>query len=758
MNFKKILAASLLCIGLLYVVHIVQGATIYFAQTAAGSATGANCANAIALSSVTWTSGNSYHICGTITSQVSVGASNVTIIFETGAMISMPACGTTGCINISGRTGIVIDGSPTSTPCGFVNHVDVACNGIIQATNNGSALSKAESYGVYARSGGTNEIRNLNIINMYINVPADDDSTTGTYNLYAVWMDGAGNSVHNNVMHDDFAGVKVEGGSSGDSFYDNQIYNCNWGIAEIGANSVNSITNEKIYDNDIHDFAIWDTPSDFNHHDGVFISGNSATTDVSHIDIYRNYLHGTTSDPSVCTSSVSCMTAYFYVNTDNHVRLFNNLAIMNSGDPGPSNGPYLMFISDSDALYNNTTFGGGVNGNNSNCYVIEALTNFTFENNIGSNCPVLVWVQGTVTFTAIDYNVYQTPSALGIFWRNQGSYYTTMSTWASAISGESHSHAQNTTLNLNGSYVPQSGSLAILNAKNLTSLSIPTLDIDYASVARSATLAWDAGALQSGSPSPPPPGSIKIINSSLVPGVVGTPYDVPFQSTGGTPPVTWSVSPLVPGLSQLAGSLTGTPSMPGTTALTIAVVDSSTPMESDSATLSLVITSAATRPIPLIVIPTTLTSSWTAGATAPAVQSFTVDDNGPFLPLTISTDSTWLKATPVATTTATSPVKISVSVATTGLVTGVYNGNIIVTCGALAGISCPNSPLKVPYILTVSGAAPVLTLATPLCAVTIPGVDGCTITSTGAKSISVSVTATGSNGQTITKTVVIPKP
>ena len=64
-----------------------------------------------------------------------------------------------------------------------------------------------------------------------------------------------------------------------------------------GSGSFNpqSITNWTVHDNDIHDWANWDTSSDSNHHDGIFFAGNDGTaTDIIVLDIYNNYLHGTT--------------------------------------------------------------------------------------------------------------------------------------------------------------------------------------------------------------------------------------------------------------------------------------------------------------------------------------------------------------------------------------------------------------------------------------------------------------------------------
>jgi hypothetical protein len=487
----------LIALGVLLSASAAHANDIYVAQNSTGAGNGADCANAKALSAVTWAAGNNYHLCGTVTSQVSPGTSGtsgnpITIIFETGAQISMGSCGSTGCINLGGKSYIIVDGSPTSTPCGYVNGADVTCNGTIQATNEGSGLGSTQSIGIYGQSGMNNcEIRNLNINNMYIHSSASDGSGGGNY---AIYMHGSNNLIHNNSIHDASAGVKIEITSSNNRYYNNHIYNINWGIFESGSGSSNSITNELIYGNDVHDFANWDTTDDSFHHDGIFLSGNTSTADLTHVDVYNNYLHGTTSNATTCASAYgSCMTAYIYINTDSYVRVFSNLIVLNSGDTGPNNGPVLLFVDDHDSFINNTVIGGTLSGGNT-CIHLNSGTNFTVENNIFSNCSSVLWNDGS-TFLSLNYNVYQ---ASTLSWRKGSSYYSTLATWQSASGGDAASQATTGSLSIGGSYVPNSGSIAIGAGANLTSLGGTALDSDKAGNARPSSGAWDAGAYQSG--------------------------------------------------------------------------------------------------------------------------------------------------------------------------------------------------------------------------------------------------------------------
>ena len=75
----------------------------------------------------------------------------------------------------------------------------------------------------------------------------------------------------------------------------------------------------------------------------------------------------------------------------------------------------------------------------------------------------------------------------------------------------------------------------------------------------------------------PTPTPLAVTTSSLAGAVVAQPYAATLAATGGTAPLTWSVSSgtLPAGLSlSSAGSISGTPSTPGTSNFTVAVRDS----------------------------------------------------------------------------------------------------------------------------------------------------------------------------------------
>jgi hypothetical protein len=183
------------------------------------------------------------------------------------------------------------------------------------------------------------------------------------------------------------------------------------------------------------------------------------------------------------------MTAYIYINTDSYVRVFNNLLVANAGDTGPNNAWILMDFDANDQLYNNTIIGGTVNGT-SNCALLQYGTNFTFENNVLSNCNNLLWTN-SASFSALNYNTYQSSS---LSWRDGPNFYAGFASWQTAAGAEANSQATTGGLGLNGTYAPNADSIVIGAAANLTSLGITALDSDKIGAARTSSSAWDAGA------------------------------------------------------------------------------------------------------------------------------------------------------------------------------------------------------------------------------------------------------------------------
>ncbi len=113
---------------------------------------------------------------------------------------------------------------------------------------------------------------------------------------------------------------------------------------------------------------------------------------------------------------------------------------------------------------------------------------------------------------------------------------------------------------------------------------------------------------------------LAISSTSLPGGTSNQPYLATLNATGGTAPYAWALTSgsLPSGLSLAAttGIITGKPAASGTTSLTFKVVDSSSPAQNQSVTLSLVV-----APVPLALTTSTLPSGTKATPYSSTLQA-----------------------------------------------------------------------------------------------------------------------------------------
>ncbi len=109
--------------------------------------------------------------------------------------------------------------------------------------------------------------------------------------------------------------------------------------------------------------------------------------------------------------------------------------------------------------------------------------------------------------------------------------------------------------------------------------------------------AFDIGAYELGGGVTP---DLTITTSSLAGGTVGTAYSASLAASGGAPPYAWSViSGALPSgltLNGSTGAITGTPTVSGTFAFTVRVVDAQATPDSDSRALSIAVAAQPTAP------------------------------------------------------------------------------------------------------------------------------------------------------------------
>jgi len=103
--------------------------------------------------------------------------------------------------------------------------------------------------------------------------------------------------------------------------------------------------------------------------------------------------------------------------------------------------------------------------------------------------------------------------------------------------------------------------------------------------------------------------------------------------------------------------------------------------------------------------PASLTFTGPVGTT-PASQPLTVTSSGVSFTFTVTTDQSWLTASPSTSTTAGAPLTVGVN--TTGLGAQTLHGNVIVTSSGAA-----NSPLKIPVTLSLVNATIAVSAGNP---------------------------------------------
>ena len=522
---RKSLPLQILVFFMFISFRICLASDIYITQGTSGADTGANCANA---HSVTWfnsnqAGGNTYHLCGTFTGaagatmlNVSAGsAGNIkTILFESGAGMTAPVWGS--------GAGAWPTGSAINITGSFIT-VDGGANGYIKATLSGAVGTSCPggacvydrtTAGILVNPAATNvEIRNLTIQDIYL---CNNASACNT-NWYTAGI-MVGTSAHNSNLsiHDntiDGAGTEIFMEYSGGAISNVNIYNNTlgashggyWGVAIGSGSAGNSTSNVNIYNNTISGCTDWN--NEYNnggagngyHCDGVIVY---STSSANLFNIYNN----TISEKGAVTADVFC--SYGSSSPGATCNIFNNVLLINNSTCSGVGGGRAIWLhggSGPHAVMNNTMVGV-----NSSCYLVELESPTTvsrFQNNIMTSENWGIEDGQTGNLTKVDYNLYNTPSAV---WNYSG--YKSFTQWQS-LGYDSNGLTGNP--NLSGTFTLQSGSAAIGKATNLTSLGIPALNLDMAGVARPSTGAWDAGAFQSSSQTgsvAPPSGLSAIVN------------------------------------------------------------------------------------------------------------------------------------------------------------------------------------------------------------------------------------------------------
>lgn len=469
---------------------------IYVAQTAAGSDTGSSCSSA---HSITWlnTSGNwgigsskvsagdTVHLCGTITTALTVQASGssglpITILFEPGAKFSKAYWASTGAIAVGSRGYITIDGGT---------------NGIIENTNNGSAGSytnQQSSIGIVMLGGSNVEIKNLTIQNIYVRTSDTDYTTPCSDGSQAIFYNGNGSNIriHDNTFTYTARAMSLYFGAntSGISVYNNTHSNGNAFLWLAPTTNI-TIDGVNIYNNTSDLGTHWNFPSGDRWHSEYIHTHTDAGGYIHNMYVYGNTF-GPYCPMKTDTGDSSTTAWIFDEAKGNNHRYYNNLFLVASGY-GPTNA--VLSRSSSSAgtgmkIYNNTFIKSGTRAGNAVHLNYSADATLEIKNNIAKNFTYGIYVPdgspGVSNANQIDYNVYYGVSS----WNNGVS-------WASWTGNGYDAHSTNgVNPLLDERYVPTSDDTVAKN-KGVSLSSYFTTDKNGGS--RPQDSAWDVGAFES---------------------------------------------------------------------------------------------------------------------------------------------------------------------------------------------------------------------------------------------------------------------
>jgi parallel beta-helix repeat protein len=543
-NSLRNLALSVIVV--MFATACCRASDIYIAQTASGGNTGADCADAYAYtffnSSTNWATtptsgkigpGTTVHICGTLTAaggtsgfltfQGSGTSGNpITLHFESGAVITAPYWGHNGAIASDGGSYLVVDGVCSASSLGgqctaTQGTVTASLNGSPGATCPGGPCQYQTTAGasVLMNSSGTIacndcEVRNLTVANVYTHTSTSDDPGQDD----GIWLFGSNISIDNNIIHDAHWGIVMDyqpSGTSNVNIFNNTIYNVDHGIA-LGDAHNSTLSGLYIYNNLIHDFANWDTSSDYDHHDGIHIFSTYVSVISPPVMIYNNSIYGNWGAYDNTGIYIE-----LYANSGAYMGphyIFNNLLTPSGGSCANAGiGETIGAGGTGMYAYNNTMVaGGGLGCGIDIAYASGATaTNAIIENNVysGNSGSGQAGIDNTIggsTIATSNYNDwFQTWSGNSMRYNN---WFNTVALWTAGTGFDKNSIATNP--NLNSNFRPVSGSPVIGAGTNLYSICngqpVPGLGAlcqDYAGNPRPLSGNWDMGAYVFVAPAPP---------------------------------------------------------------------------------------------------------------------------------------------------------------------------------------------------------------------------------------------------------------
>jgi hypothetical protein len=481
---------------------------IYLAQSGVGSADGSSCGSAKAISffssSSSWGTGSTLigpgttvHLCGTITGTAGSTALSVegngssgnpvTILFESGAVLTAPYWSFNGAITINNHSYITVDGGS---------------NGVIRNTANGTGMAySAASRGISANTSSNITIKNLAVSNICVHSSSADTKGCQTSGVQgdAIFVNGgSNNTITGNTIDDAHWGIFLPfpGGATTSNLIvsNNTVYNCDHGIAVGDGNTSAQLSGITISGNTFHDMANWDDVNDIFHHDYIHVFVVNGSSKITGLQIFNNSFYG---DPG------EHINAFVYIesqsgNSNSGALFYNNVLANASATHIP---PYGYVSSSgsgntSQSFYNNTIVGSSTSQAFANeCFLLGG-TGYKVMNNSCQNVGLYLFVQPGATIASMDTNN----------WYNGGGFYVNGSylsylAWKALCLCDTNSVTSNPSLD--SSFKPLSTSPLVKAAANLYGLGVSSLNMDKALLPRasSTTTKWDIGAYSYGTSS-----------------------------------------------------------------------------------------------------------------------------------------------------------------------------------------------------------------------------------------------------------------
>jgi hypothetical protein len=209
---------------------------------------------------------------------------------------------------------------------------------------------------------------------------------------------------------------------------------------------------------------------------------------------------------------------------------------------------------------------------------------------------------------------------------------------------------------------------------------------------------------------------LKITTTGISPPVVGTSFSLGFGATGGTPPYTWSASGLPAGITLASdGTLSGTPTAPGSTSITITVTDANKQTASETITLTVNLPSAPG--VNFSGLPTNGTAGGQATTPVTFSSAYPVDVTVKltltFAPASGPDDPNIQFSTGGRTASVTVKAGATTSLTSVGVQTGTVAGVITVTAQLIAANGADITPVPAPSrTITIAPAAPTISSVT----------------------------------------------